>query len=104
MVCRRIRNTFLSCAQLFSLAGFSATAQSQDKKPAHLAGSNPVSGVQLYKRYCAVCHGYDLKGNGRVSPESRPSSRIRRRTSPRSPNVTKENSQTNTSRMYCETV
>ena len=71
MVRRHIRNTFLSCVMLFSVAGFSATAQaqSQGKKSAHLAGSNPVSGLQLYKRYCAVCHGNDLKGNGPVSPE-----------------------------------
>ena len=69
MVCQQIRNTLLSCALLFSLTGFSATGQSQDKKSAHLAGSNPVSGLQLYKRYCAVCHGNDLKGNGPVSPE-----------------------------------
>ncbi len=73
MLCRRIRNTFLSCAFLFSLAGATTTiqaqTQSQDRKSAHLAGSNPVSGLQLYKRYCAVCHGNDLKGNGPVSPE-----------------------------------
>jgi mono/diheme cytochrome c family protein len=75
MLCRYIRNTFLSCALLFSLVGFTATiqpqaeTQSQDKKSAHLASSNPVSGLQLYKRYCAVCHGNDLKGNGPISPE-----------------------------------
>jgi hypothetical protein len=43
MVCRNIRNTFLSCTLLFSLAGFSATAQ--DKTSAHLEGSNPVSSL-----------------------------------------------------------
>jgi cytochrome c1 len=50
---------------------FSATdqAQPQDKKVAHLAGSDSVFGLQLYKRYCVVCHGNDLKGYGRVSPE-----------------------------------
>jgi len=75
MVCPDIRNTFLSCALLFSVTSFSATnqaqaqTQSQDKKSSHLAGSNPVSGLQLYKRYCAVCHGNDLKGNGPISPE-----------------------------------
>lgn len=69
MVRRRIRNWFLSFAVLFSLASFSATAQAQDKKSVHLAGSNPVSGLQLYKRYCAVCHGNDLKANGPISPE-----------------------------------
>jgi len=66
---RPFRNTFFSCVLLFSFASFSATARAQDKKAAHLPGSNPVSGLQLYKRYCAVCHGNDLKGNGPVSPE-----------------------------------
>jgi mono/diheme cytochrome c family protein len=69
MVRRHTRNTLLLCALLFSLAGFSATAQAQNKKSTHLEGSDPVSGLQLYKRYCAVCHGNDLKGNGPVSPE-----------------------------------
>jgi mono/diheme cytochrome c family protein len=64
-----VRNTFFSCVLLFSLASFPSTARAQDKKTAHLQGSNPVSGLQLYKRYCAVCHGNDLKGNGPISPE-----------------------------------
>jgi hypothetical protein len=66
---RPIRNTFFFCALLFSLASLPATARAQDKKAAHLQGSNPVSGLQLYKRYCAVCHGNDLKGNGPISAE-----------------------------------
>ena len=66
---RPVRNTFFFCVLLFSLASFPATTRAQDKKAAHLPGSNPVSGLQLYKRYCAVCHGNDLKGNGPISPE-----------------------------------
>jgi hypothetical protein len=69
MFCRPVRNTFFFCVLLFSLASFPATARAQDNKAAHLPGSNPVSGLQLYKRYCAVCHGNDLKGNGPISPE-----------------------------------
>ena len=73
MLWQRICNTFLSCAFLFSAGrryhDHPAQTQPQDRKSAHLAGSNPVSGLQLYKRYCAVCHGNDLKGNGPVSPE-----------------------------------
>lgn len=57
------------CAAFVSAASLAATAAAQEKKSAHLPGSNPVSGLQLYKRYCAVCHGNDLKGNGPVSPE-----------------------------------
>jgi mono/diheme cytochrome c family protein len=64
-----VRNMMMFCAVLVSVATFAATAVPQDKKPAHSRGSDPDSGLQLYKRYCAVCHGNDLKGNGPVSPE-----------------------------------
>ena len=66
---RVIRNLPICCALLFSLAGLAPAGRAQDKKASHLPGSNPVSGLQLYKRYCAVCHGNDLKGNGPISPE-----------------------------------
>ena len=69
LVNRPVRNMMMLCAMLVSVASFAATAVPQDKKPAHLPGSDPVSGLQLYKRYCAVCHGNDLKGNGPISPE-----------------------------------
>jgi mono/diheme cytochrome c family protein len=69
LVSRAVRNVMMFCAVLVSVASFAATVGAQDKKPAHSPGSEPVSGLQLYKRYCAVCHGNDLKGNGPVSPE-----------------------------------
>lgn len=69
LVTRAVRNVMMLCVVLVSVASFAATAVAQDKKPAHLRGSDPDSGLQLYKRYCAVCHGNDLKGNGPVSPE-----------------------------------
>ena len=69
MVQRTIRNLPICCALLFFLASFVTAGRSQDKKATHLPSSNPVSGLQLYKRYCAVCHGNDLKGNGPISPE-----------------------------------
>jgi mono/diheme cytochrome c family protein len=28
----------------------------------------PLSGAELYKQYCATCHGNDLKGNGAAPP------------------------------------
>ena len=34
-----------------------------------IAGSNPLSGAELYAQHCAVCHGNDLKGGG---PEPSP--------------------------------
>ncbi len=69
LVSRAVRNLMMLCVALVSIASFMATAVSQERKPAHSPGSDPVSGLQLYKRYCAVCHGNDLKGNGPVSPE-----------------------------------
>lgn len=64
-----VRNIMMFCALLVSVASFPAAAVPQDKKAARPRGSDPDSGLQLYKRYCAVCHGNDLKGNGPVSPE-----------------------------------
>jgi mono/diheme cytochrome c family protein len=69
MVSQGIRKVIMLCAVAVSVASFAAAAAAQENKPAHLPGSNPVSGLQLYKRYCAVCHGNDLKGNGPISPE-----------------------------------
>jgi mono/diheme cytochrome c family protein len=64
-----IRNIMMSCAVLFSVVTFASAARAQDQKGAHLPGSNPVSGAQLYRQYCAVCHGIDLKGHGPLSTE-----------------------------------
>jgi mono/diheme cytochrome c family protein len=69
VVQRIIRNLPICCAVLILLASLPTVGRTQDKKAAQLPGSNPVSGSQLYKRYCAVCHGNDLKGNGPISPE-----------------------------------
>jgi mono/diheme cytochrome c family protein len=69
MAVRALRNFAMSCAITFSLVSFASAGPRQDKKAAHLLGSNPVSGLQLYKSYCAVCHGNDLKGNGPISPD-----------------------------------
>jgi len=54
---------------LISLASIAAMAEFQDQTAAHLPGTNPVSGAQLYKQYCAVCHGVDLKGHGPLATE-----------------------------------
>jgi mono/diheme cytochrome c family protein len=69
MVIRPIRYIVMTGVLILSLLGLVAAQPAQNKKTAHLTASNPVSGAQLYKRYCAVCHGNDLKGNGPVSPE-----------------------------------
>jgi mono/diheme cytochrome c family protein len=69
MAVSAFRNAIVSAALMLSLVSFAAAGPRQDKKAARLAGSDPVSGLQLYKSYCAVCHGNDLKGNGPISPE-----------------------------------
>ena len=46
-----------------------APGNAQSKKPSRVRTPNPDSGEQLYKSYCADCHGNDLKGNIRISSE-----------------------------------
>jgi len=48
---------------------FQGTATSQETqegtlKKVPITYSNPASGKQMYKDYCAACHGTDGKGNG----------------------------------------
>lgn len=68
MIIRPTRQV-LMCAVMFSVVAFATTAAAQDQKPAHLPGTNPVSGARLYKQYCAVCHGMDLSGHGPLATE-----------------------------------
>ncbi len=64
-----IRNIMMTWAVLFSVVIFALIAAAQDQRTSHLPGSNPVSGAQLFKQYCAVCHGVDLKGHGPLATE-----------------------------------
>jgi mono/diheme cytochrome c family protein len=51
---------------LFGLfAGLHAAGQEHAKK-APVAGSSSLTGAELYRQHCAVCHGNDLKGVGPV--------------------------------------
>ncbi|MGB8988843.1 MAG: cytochrome c [Candidatus Sulfotelmatobacter sp.] len=68
MIIRPTRQVFI-CAVVSSVIAFATTAAVQDQKAAHLPGSNPVSGARLYKQYCAVCHGIDLRGRGPLATE-----------------------------------
>jgi mono/diheme cytochrome c family protein len=69
MAVSAFRSAIVSVALTALLVNFAAAGPPQDKKAARLMGSNPVSGLQLYKSYCAVCHGNDLKGNSPISPD-----------------------------------
>jgi len=44
------------------IAGVAATAQTVKKTP--VAPTSPASGQEMFKEYCAVCHGVEGKGNG----------------------------------------
>lgn len=63
------REIMMTWAVLFSFVTLASTVTAQDQTGSHLPGSNPVSGAQLYKQYCAVCHGIDLKGHGPLATE-----------------------------------
>jgi mono/diheme cytochrome c family protein len=43
-----------------------AAAQEKGSTKASMAHSEPESGAQLYKNYCAACHGIEGKGDGPV--------------------------------------
>jgi mono/diheme cytochrome c family protein len=65
---RAFRNVIMR-AVLVSIVSLGTSARAQDQKTPHLPGSNPVSGARLYRQYCAVCHGVDLKGHGPLATE-----------------------------------
>jgi mono/diheme cytochrome c family protein len=48
------------------LAGFTlfATAQQKQIKHVPVVSTSPASGEEMFKTYCAVCHGKDGKGKG----------------------------------------
>jgi mono/diheme cytochrome c family protein len=48
---------------LFAIAGRTA-AQDQNIKKAPIEQTSAASGAEMYKAYCAVCHGKDAKGDG----------------------------------------
>jgi len=55
------RRLFL-CALIVLVAITFTLAQTVKKTPAPY--TNPASGQEMYKAYCASCHGLDGKGNG----------------------------------------
>ena len=48
---------------LFAIAG-RAAAQDKTIKKTPVEQTSPTSGAEMYKSYCAVCHGKDGKGDG----------------------------------------
>jgi mono/diheme cytochrome c family protein len=64
MVCAAAVTTGL----LFCLLSPATPQEKQIKKEA-VAPTNPTSGEQMYKEYCAACHGKDGKGDGPAASE-----------------------------------
>lgn len=60
---RPIRNVFVFWAAVVLLLSF-AGAQDKQVKKTQIKPSNPVSGAEMFKEYCAVCHGPEGKGDG----------------------------------------
>jgi mono/diheme cytochrome c family protein len=54
------------CLGLFLVGQGTISAQTNEKKieKVPVVQSNPSSGKQMFKDYCAVCHGADGKGGG----------------------------------------
>ncbi|MFZ0738766.1 MAG: c-type cytochrome [Candidatus Acidiferrales bacterium] len=57
------RSLFLLAVLLFATAGRTA-AQDKPMKKAPIEQTSPASGAEMFKTYCAVCHGRDAKGDG----------------------------------------
>ncbi len=53
-------------ASLLAALSVAATAQNVVKK-GPLPATSPSNGQEMYKAYCAACHGIDGKGNGPVA-------------------------------------
>jgi len=45
-----------------------AQQQSPEIKKVPIKAVSPVSGAEMYKNYCAVCHGVDGRGDGPAAP------------------------------------
>jgi mono/diheme cytochrome c family protein len=63
---RSLRNGWIVSGIIVALVAM-ASAQDQAKpeiKHVPLKQTSPASGSEMYKTYCAVCHGTDGKGNG----------------------------------------
>ena len=63
---RPIRNLLVFGAALVSILSFVGAQENQIEKT-QVKPTDPVSGAQMFKDYCAVCHGPGGKGDGPVA-------------------------------------
>jgi len=70
MIHKAPRSIFLLLALLF-LAAMQTMAQEKDKtvQKAPIQQTSPASGREMFKTYCAACHGKDAKGGGPAAAE-----------------------------------
>lgn len=61
-----IPRCFIVMAALLFCTNALVSAQEKEKtvKKAPIQNTSPVSGAEMFKSYCAVCHGKDAKGAG----------------------------------------
>ena len=60
----------VSAALLITL-GYARQNSDQSKIVIHGERTSPIDGKEMYKNYCAPCHGLDGKGNGPVASSLR---------------------------------
>jgi mono/diheme cytochrome c family protein len=58
------RPLYLILALVASLVCFCADAQQKTIKKVEPVGAKALDGKGLYREFCAVCHGVNLKGDG----------------------------------------
>jgi mono/diheme cytochrome c family protein len=68
-----MKNTALRAGVLllFWIARLTAQQSQTTIRTVPVQGASPASGVEMFNRYCAVCHGKDAKGNGPAVPALR---------------------------------
>ena len=66
MVILRVRSMLLFSAVLVSILSFAGAQEKQIEK-SQVKPFSPVSGAQMFKKYCAICHGPAGKGDGPVA-------------------------------------
>ncbi len=53
---------------VLALSPLCGIAQTTTVQPVPVRHTSPVSGTEMFKTYCAVCHGAQGKGNGPAAP------------------------------------
>jgi mono/diheme cytochrome c family protein len=67
-----LRTGAIFCATLFSVFTVTAAQEGQTETESARPPDAPVaSGEEMYRTYCAVCHGIDAKGGGPATPALR---------------------------------